>query len=131
MGMIFDKALAEEGFSLFCSSPTLREKKLLAIARSSYIEDTIVWQNCTIILPYCSSKTRGGMQMAGSVYKLIELVGTSQTSIEDAVQNALAQAGESVREMRWFTVEETRGTIDGGKVGEWQVTLKIGFRIEE
>jgi dodecin len=68
--------------------------------------------------------------MAGSVYKLIELVGTSQTSIEDAVQNALAQAGETVREMRWFTVEETRGTIDGGKVGEWQVTLKIGFKIE-
>lgn len=70
--------------------------------------------------------------MSGSVYKLIELTGTSSTSIEDAVQNALAKAGETVRVMRWFTVEETRGTIvDNGKVGEWQVTIKVGFRIED
>lgn len=68
--------------------------------------------------------------MAGSVYKLIELTGTSETSIEDAVNQALARAGETIRQMRWFTVTETRGTIDNGKVGEWQVTVKIGFRIE-
>jgi len=70
--------------------------------------------------------------MSGSVYKLIELTGTSATSIEDAVQNAIAKAGESVRAMRWFTVVETRGTIvEDGKVGEWQVTVKLGFRIED
>lgn len=70
--------------------------------------------------------------MSGTVYKLIELTGTSTTSIEEAVQNALAKAGETVRAMRWFTVEETRGTVgEGGKVGEWQVTIKVGFRIEE
>jgi flavin-binding protein dodecin len=70
--------------------------------------------------------------MGGHVYKLIELTGTSSVSIEEAVQGALAKAGQTVREMRWFTVEETRGTIlDDGKIGEWQVTIKVGFRIEE
>ncbi len=69
--------------------------------------------------------------MNGSVYKLIELTGSSSTSIEEAVQNAIALAGESVRQMRWFEVVETRGTIDNGKVGEWQVTIKVGFKIEK
>ena len=68
--------------------------------------------------------------MNGSVFKLIELTGTSSTSIEEAVQNAISLAGESVRQMRWFEVLETRGTIDNGKVGEWQVTIKVGFKIE-
>lgn len=68
--------------------------------------------------------------MAGSVYKLIELTGTSTDSIEEAIQNAIAQAGESVRQMRWFEVTETRGTIDKGKVTEYQVTIKVGFKIE-
>lgn len=69
--------------------------------------------------------------MSGTVYKLIELTGTSTNSIEEAVQNAIARAGESVRQMRWFEVLETRGTVDNGKVGEWQVTVKVGFKIEE
>ncbi len=69
--------------------------------------------------------------MSGNVFKLIELTGTSTTSIEEAVQNAITLAGESVRQMRWFEVVETRGTIDGGKVGEWQVTIKVGFKIEQ
>ena len=68
--------------------------------------------------------------MDGSVYKLIELTGTSATSIEEAVQNAIAKANESVRMMRWFQVTETRGVIDEGRVTEWQVTVKIGFRVE-
>jgi flavin-binding protein dodecin len=69
--------------------------------------------------------------MSGSVYKLIELTGTSKTSIEEAVQNAIALAGESVRQMRWFEVTETRGVVDNGKVSEWQVTIKVGFKIEQ
>lgn len=69
--------------------------------------------------------------MAESVYKLIELTGTSSKSIEEAVQVALAKAGDSVRQMRWFQVVETRGTVENGTVGEWQVTIKIGFRIED
>jgi dodecin len=68
--------------------------------------------------------------MAGGVFKIIELAGTSPTSIEDAVQNAISKAGETVRGMRWFEIIETRGMIDNGGVLEWQVTIKIGFRIE-
>lgn len=69
--------------------------------------------------------------MTGHVYKLIDLTGTSTNSIEEAIQTAIAKAGESVRHMRWFEVVETRGTIDNGKVVEFQVTIKVGFRIED
>ncbi len=68
--------------------------------------------------------------MNGDVFKLIELTGTSATSMEEAVQNAISRAGESVRQMRWFEVVNTRGAIENGKVSEWQVTIKIGFKIE-
>ena len=69
--------------------------------------------------------------MSESVFKLIELTGTSSKSIEDAVNNALACAGKTVRAMRWFQVVETRGAIKDNKVAEWQVTVKVGFKIEE
>jgi flavin-binding protein dodecin len=62
-------------------------------------------------------------------YKLIELVGSSKTSIEDAINNALAECAKSVRNMDWFEVTETRGHIANGQVGHFQVTLKVGFRI--
>lgn len=62
-------------------------------------------------------------------YKKIEVVGSSKTSIEDAIGNALAECAKSVRNMDWFEVTETRGHIEGGKVGHYQVTLKVGFRI--
>ncbi|HYQ37773.1 dodecin family protein [Pseudomonas sp. MAP12] len=63
------------------------------------------------------------------VYKKIELVGSSRTSIEDAINNALAEAAKTVHNMDWFEVVETRGHIANGKVAHWQVTVKIGFRI--
>lgn len=63
------------------------------------------------------------------VYKKIELVGSSRTSIEEAIDNALAEAAKSVHNMDWFEVVETRGHIVDGKVGHYQVTVKIGFRI--
>ncbi|MHB8969454.1 MAG: dodecin [Pirellulaceae bacterium] len=69
--------------------------------------------------------------MADRVYKKIEITGTSSTSIEEAVEKAIGQAAKTVREMRWFEVTETRGRIDDGKVAEWQVTLKIGFALED
>ncbi|MBN1992923.1 MAG: dodecin domain-containing protein [Anaerolineae bacterium] len=69
--------------------------------------------------------------MGDQVYKTIELTGTSATSMEEAVNTALAKAGESVRQMRWFEVVEIRGTIGDNKVGQWQVTLKIGFSVED
>ncbi|WP_252272275.1 dodecin [Pseudomonas subflava] len=62
-------------------------------------------------------------------YKLIDLVGSSTTSIEDAINNALAECAKSVRNMDWFEVVETRGHIADGRVAHFQVTLKVGFRI--
>ena len=69
--------------------------------------------------------------MSDHVYKLIELTGSSTKSIEDAVQNAIAKAAKTMRNMHWFQIVETRGYIDGGNVGYWQVTLKIGFTLED
>jgi flavin-binding protein dodecin len=68
--------------------------------------------------------------MSDHVYKKIELVGSSPTSIEDAVQNALARASKTVRNMRWFEVTETRGHIEDGKLAHWQVTVNVGFTLE-
>jgi hypothetical protein len=68
--------------------------------------------------------------MSEHVYKKIEIVGSSPKGFEDAVKNALRRAAESVRNMRWFEVTETRGELENGKIGHWQVTLKIGFTLE-
>jgi flavin-binding protein dodecin len=63
-------------------------------------------------------------------YKKIELTGTSDSSVEDAVAVALNKANESVRNMRWFEVTEIRGAIEGDKVSQWQVTFRVGFTVE-
>ncbi|MDX1664980.1 MAG: dodecin [Candidatus Promineifilaceae bacterium] len=65
------------------------------------------------------------------VYKQVELTGSSTTSLEDAIRNAIARAGKTLRNLRWFKVTETRGYIEGGEVAYWQVTVKIGFTLEE
>jgi flavin-binding protein dodecin len=69
--------------------------------------------------------------MNDNVYKMIELTGTSTTTLEDAIQNAITRASKTVRRMGWFQVVETRGRISDGKVAQWQVTLKIGFTLDE
>jgi dodecin len=69
--------------------------------------------------------------MADHIYKLIELTGTSKTSIEEAVTNAITRAAKTVRNLHWFEVLETRGTIKDGKVDHWQVTLKAGFTLDD
>ncbi|MCX6132485.1 MAG: dodecin family protein [Ignavibacteriales bacterium] len=69
--------------------------------------------------------------MPNRVYKHIELTGTSSTSIEDAVQSAVARASRTVRNIRWLQILETRGQVDEGKVVQWQVTLKAGFTLDE
>jgi flavin-binding protein dodecin len=69
--------------------------------------------------------------MSDHVYKKIELVGASATSIEEAVTNALARAQKTIRNMRWFEVVETRGHIEDGKINEWQVTVKVGFTLDK
>jgi dodecin len=68
--------------------------------------------------------------MADHIYKTIELVGSSTKSMEDAVQKAIAKAAETVRNLRWFEIIDTRGHIEQGRVAHWQVALKIGFTIE-
>jgi hypothetical protein len=69
--------------------------------------------------------------MKDPVYKLIELTGTSTTSIEDAVDKAIKRAHKTINNLRWFQVIETRGSIEKGKVHHWQVTVKIGFTVNE
>ena len=69
--------------------------------------------------------------MSNHVYKMIELTGSSEKGIEDAIQNAVSKASQTVRNMRWFQVLETRGHIDNGQVQHWQVTVKIGFTLED
>ena len=68
--------------------------------------------------------------MAEHVYKLVELVGTSGASVSDAIQNAIARAGATVRDIRWFEVVQVRGEVSGGKVARYQVTLKVGFTLD-
>ncbi|MDT7043742.1 dodecin family protein [Candidatus Nitronereus thalassa] len=69
--------------------------------------------------------------MDDHVYKVLELTGSSTTTEEDAIRNAIAKASKTLRHMRWFQVVETRGDIDQGKVAHWQVTLKVGFTLED
>lgn len=69
--------------------------------------------------------------MSDHVYKIIEMTGSSTESIDDAVRNALQRASKTIHNMRWFEVVETRGHIENEKLGHWQVTIKIGFTLDE
>lgn len=68
--------------------------------------------------------------MSDHVYKVVELVGSSTSSIEDAIQTAIGRASQTLRNLRWFEVIETRGHIEDGRVHHYQVTLKAGFTME-
>lgn len=68
--------------------------------------------------------------MSDHVYKKIELTGSSSKSTDEAVRNAIAKASETVDNMRWFEVVDTRGHIEDGKVSHWQVTVKVGFTLK-
>ena len=69
--------------------------------------------------------------MADHVYKYLELVGSSKTSIQEAIQNAVNKAAQTVRNMRWFVVSEQRGYIEDNAVAYYQVTIKVGFTLED
>ncbi|UEM03388.1 dodecin family protein [Skermanella rosea] len=69
--------------------------------------------------------------MSDHIYKIIQLVGSSPSSVEDAIQNAIARASKNLKHLRWFEVLETRGQIEGGKVTHYQVTLKVGFTLDD
>ena len=68
--------------------------------------------------------------MDDHVYKIVELVGSSDTSIEDAIQTAIQRASQTLRNLRWFEVIQTRGHIENGEVRHYQVVLKAGFTLE-
>ena len=65
------------------------------------------------------------------IYKHIRLTGTSSSSLEDAIDNAVGRAAKNLRNLRWFQVIETRGNIDGDHVSQWQVTVEVGFHLDE
>jgi flavin-binding protein dodecin len=69
--------------------------------------------------------------MPNHVYKSIELTGSSPTSVEDAVTSALERASKTVHNLRWFEVTNVRGHIENGKLAHWQVTMKVGFTLDE
>jgi hypothetical protein len=69
--------------------------------------------------------------MSSHVYKTIELVGSSTKGFDDAVNTAIARASSTVRNLRWFQVVETRGHVEEGRIAHWQVTLKVGFTLDE
>lgn len=69
--------------------------------------------------------------MSDQVFKQIEITGTSSKSIEDATNVALARAAKTVRHMRWFEVIEVRGAVEEDHASQWQVTIKIGFKLED
>jgi dodecin len=69
--------------------------------------------------------------MSDHVYKMVELVGSSETSIEDAIQTAIKRASQTLRNLHWFEVVQTRGHIEKGKVRHYQVVLKVGLTLED
>ncbi len=69
--------------------------------------------------------------MTDHVYKKIELTGSSSVGIQEAIENAIAKAAQTIHNMRWFEVIETRGHIDQDKIAHWQVTIKVGFTLSE
>ena len=68
--------------------------------------------------------------MSGHVYKKVEIVGSSPNSLQEAIENGVAKAAETLRNLRWFEVVDTRGQLEEGKIAHWQVTLKLGFTLD-
>jgi flavin-binding protein dodecin len=86
--------------------------------------------NFTAIPSATGFSNHGAIPMSEHTYKMIELVGSSHTSIEGAVQNAIAKAAIDEKSLRWFEVLETRGHIEDGKIAHWQVQVKIGATLD-
>jgi flavin-binding protein dodecin len=105
---------------------------VLVCKANSPLSDRRVWfaRRRGFLFVFVASAADNG-RMAEHVYKKIEIVGSSPNGVEEAVHNALSRASKTIRNMRWFEVAETRGYIDDGKIEHWQVTLKIGFTLEE
>lgn len=72
-----------------------------------------------------------GDALSDNVYRVIEVVGSSKFGTDDAIRNAISRASQTVNNLDWFEVTETRGHIEDGQIAHFQVTLKVGFKIEE
>jgi dodecin len=81
------------------------------------------------MLPGPANRRR--VQMPDHVYRIIEVAGSSEQSIEDAIKNAVSRAARTLRQVGWFEVVQTRGHVEDGKVAHYQVVLKVGFTLEE
>jgi flavin-binding protein dodecin len=79
----------------------------------------------------CLPVTRKEQKVPAHTYKIIDLVGSSETGTDDAIRNAIAKASHTVKNMDWFEVVETRGHIQNAKIAHYQVTIRVGFRIED
>src|SRR5437016_12021949 len=86
---------------------------------------------CSTLILSSNAKNPKGGAMSDHIYKQIELTGSSKTSVEDAVQNAITRASKTLHNLHWFQVVETRGYIENDKVDYWQVTIKLGFRLDD
>jgi dodecin len=69
--------------------------------------------------------------VADNIYRKTEIVGTSETSVDDAIQGAIKRAAQTLRQIGWFEVSEIRGHVENGEIGHYQVTLKVGFALED
>jgi flavin-binding protein dodecin len=69
--------------------------------------------------------------LSNHTYSISEIVGTSTQGVDDAVRNGIAKASQTLRHLDWFEVKEIRGHLEEGKIADWQVTIKLGFRLEE
>jgi hypothetical protein len=76
-------------------------------------------------------RNRRKRAMTEHVYKVVEIVGSSEESVTKAIERAVSKAGETLRNLGWFEVMQVRGHLENGKVGHYQVTLKVGFKLEE
>ena len=69
--------------------------------------------------------------MSEHIYKSVELTGSSNVSTDDAIQRAISRAANTIHNLRWFEVTQVRGNIEDGNIAHWQVTLKVGFTLED
>ena len=69
--------------------------------------------------------------MSDHIYKTVELTGSSPAGLEDAVKNAITRASKTLHNLRWFEIANVRGVIDGNRVAHWQVSMKLGFTLDE
>ncbi|MFH0520755.1 dodecin [Streptomyces sp. M41] len=69
--------------------------------------------------------------MSNHTYRVTDIVGTSPEGVDQAIRNGIARASQTLRNLDWFEVTEVRGQLDNGQIAHWQVTMKVGFRLEE